>query len=399
MAHPLWRPPFIHSQRSETETTSRKVTWLELFYDLVYVAALIQLGNALSHDLTMAGFLRFVLLFVAIWWSWIGVTIYMNRFIVDDLWQRLMVFVQIFGIAVLASSVEGAYHDLATQFVLAYVLIRALLVLMYVRSALTLPEARRFSSIYAIGYAIGAAIWLVSVFTTEQTMHLLWIVGMGVELLVPIAVRRVRSFIPLDREHLSERFGTFTIIVLGETFIKTIGEASGMVFGIDQVLFSTFGLIVTYSLWWLYFDDIAGSLVKPGRWATYRWVYMHLPLGIGITMFGVAAKDLYLAPLYAPLQDEFRLLYAASLVIYLIAVGVIDETTIREDHETTRNTRRRAIRFAAAGIIAIMGIFGTGMTTLSFIMLTALIFGAQVVLDLRGTRTMRASSIAIGDAA
>ena len=103
----IWRPPYLHTAHDTEE--ERKVSWLELFYDLVFVATIIQLGNMLSHDVSWLGFLKFVALFIPIWWSWTGITFYMNRFIVDDVWHRLLVFIQIFGIATLGLSIQDAF--------------------------------------------------------------------------------------------------------------------------------------------------------------------------------------------------------------------------------------------------------------------------------------------------
>ena len=104
--HRLWRPPHLHQNHPEVEG---KETWLELFYDLVYVAVLIQLGNILSDDVSWMGAARFAVLFAPIWWAWSNFTFYMNRFVVDDVWHRLIVMLQIFCIAWLGSSVGGAF--------------------------------------------------------------------------------------------------------------------------------------------------------------------------------------------------------------------------------------------------------------------------------------------------
>ena len=87
MTGKLRHPPRLH--RASAGAHERKITWLELFYDLVYVATLIQIGNALSEDITLNGFLRFAIVFIPVWWAWTGITFYMNRFVVDDLWHRL----------------------------------------------------------------------------------------------------------------------------------------------------------------------------------------------------------------------------------------------------------------------------------------------------------------------
>src|SRR5690606_21277277 len=125
-------PPRLYTQvLGEHGHEERKVAWLELFYDLVYVTTLIQLGDALSEDVSLFGFMRFVLLFIPIWWSWTGVTLYINRFMGDDVWHRVLIFLQIFAVAALAISVSEAWGSLSIQFTIAYVGIRLILVLLY----------------------------------------------------------------------------------------------------------------------------------------------------------------------------------------------------------------------------------------------------------------------------
>lgn len=85
----------------------RSVSWLELFYDLIYVAALIQLGEALSENVTWAGAGQFVALFSLLWWAWIGTTFFSNRIDADDLPHRLLVFVQMFAIGYLTVYTAG----------------------------------------------------------------------------------------------------------------------------------------------------------------------------------------------------------------------------------------------------------------------------------------------------
>ena len=222
--HAIWRPPYLHAERHSEEP--RRVTWLELFYDLVYVATVIQMGNLLSHNVSWLGFLEFVALFIPIWWSWTGITFYMNRFVVDDLWHRLLIFLQIFAIATLGLSVQGAFGDLGSQFALAYVIIRLLLIIMYARAWIYIESARPVIVGFIRGFTFSSLLWLISVFVPAPWNYLIWALGMGIDLLTPFlpGTREHLRLAPADLEHLAERYGIFTIIVLGESFIKIINE-------------------------------------------------------------------------------------------------------------------------------------------------------------------------------
>ena len=158
MASERERPLQLHEHSGE----ERKISWLELFYDLIYVATIIQLGDLLSGAVSPAGAALFVLLFIPVWWSWTGMMFYFNRFVVDDAWHRLLVFAQMFAVANMAISVTGAFGDRSQAFALAYFAVRAILVLFYVRAWRHVESARPLIRRYAIGFALAASPWRTS---------------------------------------------------------------------------------------------------------------------------------------------------------------------------------------------------------------------------------------------
>jgi len=130
MALTKWLPP---TRRHTLETDQSRVTWLELFFDLLYVAALIQLGDELSSDVSWGGVGRFVGVFTVLWWTWTGTTAYTNRFAVDDVVHRLLVFLQMFAVANVALFAVGPNDNRWAWLAVAYVASRMPLIAMYVR--------------------------------------------------------------------------------------------------------------------------------------------------------------------------------------------------------------------------------------------------------------------------
>ncbi|MEM7134696.1 MAG: low temperature requirement protein A [Chloroflexota bacterium] len=380
--HVIWRPPLLHTEISEEK--ERKVTWLELFYDLVYVATVIQLGNLLSHNVSWLGFLEFIALFIPIWWSWTGITFYMNRFVVDDIWHRLLIFAQIFAIATMGLSIQGAFTDLSGQFALCYVIIRVLLILMYVRAWFHVESSRSVTWGFIQGFSISALFWLISAFVPTPFNYILWAIGMAVDMATPFLpnIRKYLQQTPAHLEHMAERYGIFTIIVLGESFIKIVSQDAAVAMTWPIFLFSCSGLIVTYGLWWLYFDDVADSHVVVNKTRSmFVWVYSHLPLAIGITAFGVAAKKLIFSDLSKVAKPEYLWLYAGAIILYLVFVALIDEVTEREDG-ALRNDRRAIWRFGAAGGVLLIAIFGATWTPTQVVTGVAILFVIQILVDL-----------------
>lgn len=137
------RNRWFHTPQLHTPArgTHGSVGWLELFYDLIFVATLIQLGNALSHHTSLMGFLAFAGLFTPVWIAWTGFTFYVNRFVVDDFAHRFLVFLQMSAIGAMAVSVGNVFDGHPEGFALAYAGARVALLLLYVRVRVQLKVA------------------------------------------------------------------------------------------------------------------------------------------------------------------------------------------------------------------------------------------------------------------
>lgn len=374
----------------------REESWLELFYDLVYVAMIIQLGNVLSDEVSVAGAVVFVGLFVPIWWTWTVYTFFMNRFVVDDVTQRVLTFVQVFAIVGVGISVGGASGALASQFASAYAAVRLVQVAQYVRTGRHVPEANALIRRYTVGFSVVGVCWLLSVFVPPPAKYGLWILGMGVDFYVGLSAgsRRLQRRIPPDPEHLSGRYGAFTIIVLGEGFIKVIDESAGEVLLVTTLVYGAIGLVIVASVWWLYFDDVAGSLVRDLSFGSYVWVYAHLPLTAAVVAFGVGIqKVVVLAPGEA-LDPQYRWLLCVAVGTYLVSIAAIDYVT---ETDVPLDDRRRAyVRFAGAGVALTLAVVGGVLGIGPLLALLAAAVGVPVVLDVYARHAARPPASASG---
>ncbi|MEM7126990.1 MAG: low temperature requirement protein A [Chloroflexota bacterium] len=366
--------------------TDRAVGWLELFYDLVYVATLIQIGNFLSDNLTLLGFGQFLVLIFVVWWAWTGETLYQNRFVADDLWHRILVFIQMFGVAAIGLSVSKAFGDLYVQFTLGYALVRFVLILMYVRTYTAHPESKSFSTQYMIGFAGGIIIWLVALLLPSPFHWIAWLSAIIFEIVFfsrPAIVRELLKW-GADAHHMVERFGIFTIIVLGEAFVKVLDDAQGSAVGMQQILFSVAGIGVLYSLWWLYFSDTAGKLYDDSSGIkALLWTYGHLFLAASLVAFGVAAKKLFAETIKYPdypLTEEYRLLYMIAVTIFLLALMLINFGLDKE--QGPKNPIATIVVYLGGAVaVALIGGFVTGATATQFIAINAVVMLALVVFN------------------
>ncbi len=386
----LFTPPKYFQDVKFHRHTDRAVGWLELFYDLVYVATLIQIGNFLSDNLTLLGFGQFLVMVFVMWWAWTGETLYQNRYVVDDVWHRLLVFIQIFGVAAMGLSVSKAFGDLYVQFTLGYVLVRFILVVMYARTYVAHPESKFFSVQYMIGFTGGILIWLGSLLLPAEYHWVGWLVAIAFEIVFFSNPAMIQHFIKWgdDAHHLVERFGIFTIIVLGEAFVKVLDDAQGAVLGTEQVLFSVAGLGILCALWWLYFSDTAGKLydlsstLKP-----LAWFYGHLSLAASLVTFGVAAKKLFGETIKHPgdpLIEEYRLLHTAAIAIFLVALALINYAL--DNKLTPKNQIINVVLYSAAAVVIVaVGFLVTGATATQFAAIVAVIMVALVAFNIYET--------------
>ena len=376
----LFHKPRLHSPGHGEE---RGVGWLELFYDLIYVATIIQLGDALAHNVGLTGFMGFALLFVPIWLTWTGFTFYSNRFVIDDALHRGLVFAQMFAVGAMAVSVNDVFHQDVTAFAVAYACARLILVAFYHRAWRHVPSARPMTRRYVIGYSVTAVIWLLSPLVPTPWVFLAWGAAIVVDVLVALSPqsREIGMRFPPDVLHFSERYGLLTLIVLGESFVKVLSAVASQGAAVETVGLASLALLITCSLWWIYFDDVAGSRIRKGRLSAVIWVYAHLPMMIAITAVGVAAKKVVFFDPHIVEAAKYRWLLCGSLSLALLAVAIIDGVTERRQAELSDRTRVQT-RMVAAFFVLLLAPAGGFMPSWAFVAMVAAACVAQVVIDL-----------------
>ncbi len=193
---PLYEPPRIRSE----EEGKRPTSWLEFFFDLVFVVAVDQLARRLQHGVTGHGTLIYLALYGPIWWAWVGFVLYTDRFGTDDLSDRLMTLVQIGAALALAAAAAQATADRAPAFAIAYGAFRLILAARYAIAAHYVLEARRECTRQSIGFALAAIIWIGSAAMPAPWRFWMWGVGFGVDLLTPFAAPRMHEIVPPDAQ-------------------------------------------------------------------------------------------------------------------------------------------------------------------------------------------------------
>lgn len=380
--HNRWfHRPALHSPGPGEE---RRVGWIELFYDLVYVATIIQLGSALSKHPDWQGFLVFSGLFAAIWYAWSGFTFFSNRFVVDDALHRLLVFIKMFGIAAIAVLAPGVFAGETRSFALAYVLVRLVIVSLYVRAWFQVDGVKSLTGGLAVRFSVGAAFWFASIFVETPWAWVLWVIGLSIEISAPLSakMRELTITHPPDAAHLAERYGLLTIIVLGESFVKVLTDLAGTKGAANWGTAGLGGLalLITCSVWWIYFDDVVHSRIRRKAGARFLWLYAHLPLAIGITALGVGIKKAVGADPEVSFEAA-RWLLTGSLALVYLSVAVLDWATER-DMSRLDDMARVWMRVGSAVAVLSVGLVGDLISNWVSLCLIAVLCVAQVIADL-----------------
>jgi low temperature requirement protein LtrA len=322
----LIRPPILRS--GVEKESERHATWLELLYDLVFVAAISQLAVNLNKDYSFFGFLNFSILFVPVWWAWIGHTFYLTRFDSDDLIHRLLTMVQIMAVASLIVHVPNALGGSSNGFALSYAAVRSMLVLEYWRAGRHNQSVRPLVNRYMIGFGSAAALWVISTFIPMPNRFLLWYLAIGVDFFAPLTAGTLHVKFPPHLVHLPERFGLFTIIVIGEAVVSIVmGIKAGHLKSLSSAA-AIMGLIIVFTLWWGYFDGVKGAgtrqLTSKDHVRAYQqWLYTHLPLTMAIASIAVGIRRVMVLPASEMLPIQEAWILSASIGVCMLSLNTI----------------------------------------------------------------------------
>jgi low temperature requirement protein LtrA len=370
-------PPRLRTTADPDE--QRHATWFELFFDLVFVAAVSQLGSALALHPSVPVFGRFAGLFIVVVWAWVLYTLYANRFDTDDLIFRLAKSGAMLAIAGIAVNLHQAMagHGGTAGLAGGYVVLRSLLVGLYVRARQHVAgHGRRLTETYTVGYSATTVLWLVSIFVPSPFRYELWASAMLIDLAIPPrawAALQAHSVVP---SHLTERFGTFFIIVLGESVVAAVAGVAVFEFTFESWIVAGLGFVISLCLWWVYFDLADTSVVGRGVLGLI-FVYGHFPLLAGVAAFGVGTRLAIVEAAHTGLAAGTRWALAGGIGTFALSLAVLHigaESTSMHDHTFLG-------RIGLAALMFILAAAGAQLPPIAFVLIVAVAVLGQLVLE------------------
>ena len=281
---------------------AHRVTFFELFFDLVYVFAVTQLSHGLLEHLSLEGIGQTILLLLAVWWAWVYTTWATNWVNPDSRPVRLMLIGVMAAVFVMATALPDAFEERGLLFAGAYAAIqmgRSSFVLWAVRAD---PVRRSNFQRIVIWNTVVSAIWVAGGLADPEARRVIWVVALGLDYLAPAA----RFWVPglgasqtgdwtVTGSYFAERFKLFVILALGESVVVTGITFTGMQITAQSAAAFAVAFVGTVAMWWIYFDRSAemGLLsmersTDPGAVARLAYTYFHLPMVAGVIVAAVA---------------------------------------------------------------------------------------------------------------
>ncbi|MFB4299850.1 low temperature requirement protein A [Actinomadura sp. NTSP31] len=297
----------------------RASSQLELLFDLTFVVAVAAVTAEFAHHIAdgraVSGLVPFLQVFFAVWWAWMNFTWFASSYDTDDVPYRLLTMVQMAGVLVLAAGVPAAAgHSDYRAVAIGYLVMRAALVVQWLRAGTEDPAGRRTALRYALGISVAQAGWILWLVAAEagalpSPAQVPCFIALALlELAVPRWAERAGPT-TWHPHHIAERYGLFTIILFGESVLAASNAVAG---ALDEaevsgrlVAIAGSGLVLLFALWWLYFLIPVGTGLSDRRHLSYRWGYGHYGIFASLAALGAGldvaveqtAHDLKASPL------------------------------------------------------------------------------------------------------
>ena len=312
-----------------------RVTYAELFFDLVFVLAVTQVSHTLLARFTPLGAVETTLLFLAVWWAWVYTTWITNWLDPEQTPVRILLFLLMLGGLVLSTSIPTAFGARGLWFAIAYAAMQIGRTLFWLLA--TPPERTlvRHNAIRILAWLCASAVfWLLGGFAEGEMRLWFWVAALGIEYVSPAArfwtpglgFSSVESW-AVEGGHMAERYAGFIIIALGEAIVVNAADFADLAWTRENVAAFGSAFVASIAMWWIYFhkgaeagSEMISKSAESGRVARLAYTYLHMPIVAGIILSAVANEVVLKHP---GGHSDHRTLFSAVGGPLLFLVGTI----------------------------------------------------------------------------
>ena len=368
---PRWiRPASLRLPNTERE---RHASWLEIFFDLIFAVIVTQIASRIETNLTLTGILQCSVLFFPVLWTWICYTVFAARFDNDDAIHWLLTFCIMLAGIIMAIHIPIALERGAFGFTLGFFLGQVATLLLYFRALHDSSISKNLILFYLIGFGCAGLCWGIALFFSPPHIFIFWILGMLIYLIVPwIGRKNILSKAPLDSFYIPDRFGSFTVIILGQAIASVIFGLEYTHWNSPTVATGLMAFIITLLIWGQYYRLNVIVNFKCNLSSGQPFIYAHIPLIMSLILMVVCMDDYIKSPLITHENVNMVFGFATILYItsfYLLQYAVIHRIQIREI-------------LLVSGILAIiitllLQLFAPWITMLGYLIVFGLLFIVQ----------------------
>jgi low temperature requirement protein LtrA len=380
-----WGPPQNFSERRH----ERKISWLELFYDLVYVAAISQLTHHIAKHPSWHQVEFSFLIFSLVFWSWINGSQYYDLHGNDSIRTRVFTFYQMLAVAAVAITIQDMFEGHHKGFAIAFAAIQSLITYLWWSVGFYDRSHRVFNKFFTFNYSISFILLIVSIFISFNAALILWIIVLllnltpsliGARTIVTVLKQRGQVF--TASASIVERFGLFTIIVLAESILSIVS-------GIAEVkdkhpaawIAFILCILIAFLLWSIYFDMTSEQETKKG-YSYLQWlIFLHYPLLASLSVVGACIRVLLtdIEASHTLVQWIFSIALAIILFTTTGVAGIMQEE--KEDRSYIRPVSRLLV---IAGIIILcIPLFTQWLNSLAFLSVVAIVLFIPVFIGIK----------------
>jgi low temperature requirement protein LtrA len=312
-----------------------RVTYAELFFDLVFVYAVTQISHTLLGRFTPLGAVEVTLLLLAVWWVWVY-TAWITNWLNPELTPvRILLFLLMLGGLVLSTSIPTAFETRGLWFATAYAAMQVGRTLFWLASIPPHRTPVRWNAIRILVWLSASAVfWILGGFAQGYSRLMLWTAALAIEYVSPA----VRFWIPrygassveewsVEGGHMAERCAGFIIIALGEAVVVNAATFADLSWTVETVGAFVSAFAGSIAMWWIYFhkgaeagSELISKSRESGRLARLAYTYLHLPIVAGIIVSAVADELVLKHPSGAP---DLRTISTAIGGPMLFLIGAI----------------------------------------------------------------------------
>lgn len=315
-------------KKFSTDKAERKISWLELFYDLVYVIAISTITHYVAQQFSIHALLDYFFLFVIVFWGWLNGSLYHDLHGSEGLRTKLMTLWQMVIVAALVITLRIDPQNILFNSTIVLLILQIYITYLWWSVGIYDKEHRRLNLPYTYFYLAALVIIFITLFFGQPYIRILFFIALLLNYSPPFVsyflLQRRISALSLSSS-MTERLGLFTIIVFGEVVLGVInGVIATQHLNIGLWLQFVLAIGIVFALWWLFFTIVSDRQCKPELLNSSLFELLFVPTLIGLGLLGASFSDLF----NAFEQNDFQFvqvtnLFGISISLFLLGVCVM----------------------------------------------------------------------------